>query len=219
MITIDINKLHHPVTALGHGRRLGIWTQGCTVHCPGCVSLDTWESGPEWAVDVDEVLRWCSAALASDPELDGATISGGEPFDQAEGFTALLAGLRSLGAAYHRPFDLLAYSGRTITHLRRRHQPILDLLDAVVPEPYRDDLGQGGAWRGSANQPLVGLTDLGRERYDAVGDEPPERPQFQVAVDDEHIWYIGVPRRGDLERVVARAAARGVEQGALSWRT
>ncbi len=40
--TIELNKAHWPVTVLGPGRRIGLWVQGCSIHCPGCVSQDTW---------------------------------------------------------------------------------------------------------------------------------------------------------------------------------
>ena len=39
---LSVNRLHHPVTALGSGSRVGIWTQGCAIRCRGCASLDTW---------------------------------------------------------------------------------------------------------------------------------------------------------------------------------
>ena len=39
---IGLNRVHFPVTALGPGRRVGIWLQGCSIRCPGCMSLDTW---------------------------------------------------------------------------------------------------------------------------------------------------------------------------------
>jgi anaerobic ribonucleoside-triphosphate reductase activating protein len=39
---IGLNRVHFPVTALGPGRRIGIWLQGCLIRCPGCMSLDTW---------------------------------------------------------------------------------------------------------------------------------------------------------------------------------
>ena len=43
---IAINKAHFPVTVLGPGRRIGIWLQGCSIHCKGCVSQDTWAADP-----------------------------------------------------------------------------------------------------------------------------------------------------------------------------
>ena len=39
---IRLNKAHYPVTALGPGRRIGLWLQGCALACPGCISQDSW---------------------------------------------------------------------------------------------------------------------------------------------------------------------------------
>ncbi|HSV19446.1 MAG TPA: 4Fe-4S cluster-binding domain-containing protein, partial [Casimicrobiaceae bacterium] len=47
--TIELNKAHWPVTVLGPGKRIGLWLQGCSIHCPGCVSQDTWSADPSKA--------------------------------------------------------------------------------------------------------------------------------------------------------------------------
>src|SRR3546814_9784731 len=42
LMRIAVSRLHFPVTALGPGRRIGLWLQGCSIRCPGCISVDTW---------------------------------------------------------------------------------------------------------------------------------------------------------------------------------
>ena len=91
--SVRLAKLHHPVTALGPGVRAGIWFQGCTLACPGCLSRDTWEADESRRVPVSSVLEW----LAGLPELDGVTISGGEPMCQLEFTRALLQASREHG--------------------------------------------------------------------------------------------------------------------------
>ena len=102
---IAISRIHFPVTRLGPGRRVGIWVQGCSIRCPGCISVDTWAQG-RGRTGVSEVLEaiapWISIA-------DGFTISGGEPFDQSEALTTLLAGIRKLSAA-----DILVFTGHSL---------------------------------------------------------------------------------------------------------
>jgi anaerobic ribonucleoside-triphosphate reductase activating protein len=70
--------MHFPVTTLGPGRRVGVWLQGCSIRCQGCISVDTWIKD-RGITTVDEVVTalqlWLSRA-------DGITVSGGEPFDQ-----------------------------------------------------------------------------------------------------------------------------------------
>ena len=213
---IRINRVHYPVVVLGHGRRAGIWTQGCGIGCAGCVSLDTWDADPATEVDVTAVTDWC-AALPGD--VDGVTISGGEPFDQPDAFLALLEGLHAWRAGRDRPVDLLAYSGRSLTVLRARFAPHLALLDAVIPGRFVAALAPGNRWRGSANQDLVPLSRLGHERYDSEVDRPAGTTRIQVGSDGERIYHIGVPAPGDLVALEAALARRGLAYEEASWRS
>src|SRR4051812_41543155 len=88
---IRLNKAHFPVSSLGPGRRIGIWFQGCSIGCPGCISQDTWEADESSLVDLTVVLDWCRHQIQGCPE--GVTISGGEPFEQAAALVTLLDGL------------------------------------------------------------------------------------------------------------------------------
>lgn len=211
---LQLNKAHYPVTALGPGTRVGIWVQGCSIHCAGCISRDTWAPDAARAIEVEELMRWI-AGLGS--PIDGVTISGGEPFDQPQALGTLLDALAAWRRTRRGAVDLLCFSGYPLRRLEREHGDLLGALDAVIAEPYRQREPTGLIWRGSANQRLVPLTELGHERYDRFLDHAPERPPFQVAVDDG-VWYIGVPRAGDMERLLAATAAAGVHQEAASWR-
>ena len=91
--TLQLNKAHWPVTVLGPGRRIGLWVQGCTIDCKGCVSQDTWPQDATKAIAVRDLVAWCKRTAGD--ALDGVTISGGEPFEQPDGLRALLAGLRA----------------------------------------------------------------------------------------------------------------------------
>lgn len=212
---IAVNKAHFPVTVLGPGRRIGIWMQGCSIGCPGCVSHDTWERDPGREMPVDSLLAWCFG-VAQDG-LDGVTISGGEPFDQPQALQALLSGFAAWRDRGGLEFDLLCYSGYTMRVLTARHRPILELLDAIIPEPYVESRPTALAWRGSSNQPLVALSELGRDRY-ASADSAPPTQRMQFRVERERIWYIGVPLRGDMERLESRCRDRGLDLQQVSWR-
>lgn len=216
--TLQINKAHWPVTVLGPGRRIGLWVQGCTIHCPGCVSQDTWAADPAKTMSVTDIVAWCRKV--TDNKLDGVTISGGEPFEQPAGLAALLHALRAWRREANLDFDILCYSGFPLKTLKRKHAGVLALLDAIIPEPYVDNLPLTGVWRGSSNQPLVALSDRGRARYAAFFDAsaPAQGKRIQAAVEGGRIWMIGIPERGDMERVEALCASRGLTLGQVSWR-
>lgn len=211
---LAISRMHYPVTALGPGRRAGIWVQGCAIGCPGCASRDTWERPEESFVELKWLLDWC-AALPGD--VQGVTISGGEPFEQPEALAGLLEALHAWRRERAPEIDLLCYSGLSWRRLCRDHGPILALLDAIIPEPFVERLPPQ-LWRGSANQRIVALSPLGKARYDdtRLAASP---PHMQVAVDGGEIWFIGIPGRGDLDKVLDAAAARGVSAGGASWRS
>lgn len=216
--TLQINKAHWPVTVLGPGRRLGLWLQGCTIHCAGCVSQDTWPVDATKTIAVHDLLGWCRRVAGN--TLDGVTISGGEPFEQPAGLLALLAGLHAWRRTAGLDFDILCYSGYPMRKLERKHAKILALLDAVIPEPYVDHLPQENVWRGSRNQPLVPLSDRGRARYrntiDGAADAGGKR--MQATVEGGRIWMIGIPGRGDMAAVEALCASRGLALTKVSWR-
>ena len=218
---IRLNKAHFPVTTLGYGRRLGLWVQGCGIGCEGCVSRDTWDAAGGWDADVAEVVAWCEARRRDG--IDGITVTGGEPFEQPEALASLLEALDAWRRQLERPFDVLCYSGLPLAVVERRHGDIVAMLDVLIPEPYvarraGTDGAAAGRWRGSDNQPIVPLTPLGRERYGDEASYPDDAPRIQISVDQGAVWFVGIPRRGDLERLEERARARGVVMENVSWR-
>lgn len=215
---ILLNKAHFPVTVLGPGRRIGLWLQGCTIRCKGCVSRDTWPADPARAMPVAALLAWCRKVAADG--FDGVTISGGEPFDQPKPLAALLDGLAAWRASAGLDFDILCYSGHPLKTLEKRHAKILARLDALIPEPYADGRPLGGLWRGSDNQTLVPLSPRGIARYaDSVAaPQAEDAKRMQVSLQDGRLWFIGIPHRGDMAALEELCRARGLELGQVSWR-
>jgi anaerobic ribonucleoside-triphosphate reductase activating protein len=216
--TVELNKAHWPVTVLGPGRRIGLWLQGCTIRCKGCVSQDTWPRDASRTIAVSTLVEWCRRTAPDGP--DGVTISGGEPFEQPAGLRALLRGLVAWRRNAGLDFDILCYSGYPLTRLRRQHAAILDLLDAIIPEPFVEAAPLTHLWRGSGNQPLVPLSQRGRERYATHVDADADRDgkRMQVAIEGGRVWMIGIPARGDMARVETLCAERGLELRDVSWR-
>jgi anaerobic ribonucleoside-triphosphate reductase activating protein len=137
---IDLSRLHFPVTALGPGRRIGIWFQGCSIRCPGCISADTWAFRTA-AATVADVLASAQTWL---PAANGITISGGEPFDHIGALEALLRDLRSRGAA-----DILVFSGYSLEALGGHLSRMGGLIDAIVTDPFERESPQTLRLRGS----------------------------------------------------------------------
>lgn len=209
-MNIRVNRLHFPVTTLGPGQRIGIWLQGCSIGCRGCVSRDTWTADETRSIPVAGVVDACRRLCPDGP--DGITISGGEPFEQPAALAALVHELREWGVELRRDdLDLLCYSGLTMRTLRAKHRSLLALIDAVIPEPFVEHRPVGGPWRGSDNQPVVPLSPLGERRYGAGTSADGANPRrLQVDTSDGRLLFIGIPGRGDLERHRRELADAGI---------
>jgi anaerobic ribonucleoside-triphosphate reductase activating protein len=198
---INISRVHYPITTLGPGRRIGVWFQGCSIRCSGCISADTWASG-RGELELDQVLQHIEGAL---PHADGITISGGEPFDQTEALAALLKSLRQRTAA-----DVLVYSGYAFEKIVGILPAFDGLIDALISEPFLLHAPQTLSLRGSDNQRLHLFTELGRARFAEFEAPSPGNPAFDVMFDsDGTVWLAGIPRRGDLQRLAARLREAG----------
>ena len=189
-----LSRIHFPVTTLGPGRRIGIWFQGCSIRCKGCVSADTWGTG-KGGVSIDKSMAVITPWLN---DADGITISGGEPFDQPEALANLLAKIRSKTS-----IDILVYSG----HPFEKIAPIVDqckgYIDAVISDPYEEKTPQTLALRGSDNQRLHCLTPLGITRFSQFDRTlKPSDKNFDIMFEEEGaIWLAGIPRHDDMRRL------------------
>ena len=204
--SVRIESLQWPVTVLGYGHRIGIWFQGCTIGCPGCCAKHTWEADDSKAVARADLQAWIET-LPLD-EVDGVTISGGEPFEQPDALLWLATVLRR-EMRFARDIDILCYSGLRWSRLVRSHDQILQQLDAVVTEPFVEHLPT--RWlRGSSNQQIHALSGLGEERYGSSNDQ---RNELQLVAASDGIRLVGIPDRGDVDRWEQQLGEYGVTLG------
>lgn len=213
---IQINRVHFPVTVLGPGRRIGIWLQGCSIGCKGCLAHDTWPPDPSRSISISKLIARFDRIV--DGSVHGVTISGGEPFDQAPALCALIDAVREWASARGFDIDVLCYSGYPFRALCVRHPQVLERLDAVIPEPFIQRRSTRLFLRGSGNQPLVLLSPLGWQRMQKyVSTQAEGTGNLQLAVDDGRLWVIGVPGPGDLEKVEEALAKSGIVRAKVSW--
>jgi anaerobic ribonucleoside-triphosphate reductase activating protein len=201
-VNLALSRIHFPVTALGPGNRVGIWFQGCSIRCAGCISVDTWAPG-KTHVTLEDVIATVSPWLE---QATGLTISGGEPFDQPGALHGLLCEIRKRFTTV----DILVFTGYEIAALPDFvHSE--QLIDALITDPYRSDLPQTLALRGSDNQALHLLTDLGRHRLGPFARQRNTTDdRLDLMVDDDGtVWMAGIPKRGDLGRLLALLRANG----------
>ncbi|WP_429163491.1 anaerobic ribonucleoside-triphosphate reductase activating protein [Desulfitispora alkaliphila] len=139
----------------GTGLRMVVWAQGCKHNCPGCHNPETHSFNGGIEVYTEEIL----AEFDSNPLLTGITLSGGDPFEQAEACAILAREVVKRGK------DVWTYTGYTIEEiLKLKKNGWLELLyytDVLVDGPYiEQEKNLQLDFRGSANQRLV---DVKRE--------------------------------------------------------
>ena len=93
---LRVHALVENSTVNGPGARAVIWVQGCSLGCPGCWNPQTHAPLQGFRLDVSEILEWFAKA-SRENRIEGLTISGGEPMEQAP---AVLELLRRLKAAH-----------------------------------------------------------------------------------------------------------------------
>lgn len=194
VLTVGISRIHFPVTTLGPGRRLGIWFQGCSLRCEGCISVDTWATA-KTLIPIEQLMMKLSSYL---PLIDGITISGGEPFDQFEALLAIVVQLRE-----RTKVDILVYTGYAVEDITDQLQQIKPYIDVLISDPFQRQSSQTLRLRGSDNQRLHCFTSRAVEKFayyqQAVTTED---KVLDVMFDAEGVvWFAGIPRRDDFVKL------------------
>ena len=196
--SINLNRLHFPVSTLGFGQRVALWVQGCSLQCPGCISHDTWEPN-RGQVPFSQLTATIEPWLE---QSDGLTISGGEPFEQPEALARLLAWWRQR----HRG-DILVFSGMSWERLCKHHSDVLAQIDVVVSDPFLASAGHDLPLRGSDNQRLHRLTPLAEEHYAVIADQR----VLDLCWDGNRVWMAGIPHPADLAALHERLRSQGLD--------
>lgn len=128
----------------GPYERTVVHFQGCTLNCPGCFNKDT---------HAMNIGRYMSAAeiMSNIPShIKHVTISGGEPFLQAEGLHSLVTLLRE------KDYGIIVFSGFYLHEIMKMPygEKILANIDVLIDGRFvKEELAVDGL-RGSNNQTI-----------------------------------------------------------------
>lgn len=139
--------------AEGPGRRFAVWVQGCSLRCAGCCNPEMFDARRGTPQPIEELLARVPATV------EGITLLGGEPFEQAPAAAAFARAVRARG------LTVMVFTGYTLAELGAREDAgellaVTDLLvdgryDRTRPEPPPP---HGRRWLGSTNQVMHHLT-------------------------------------------------------------
>lgn len=155
---LNIAAICPSTQTLGPGKRYVAWVQGCCFSCDNCGSSEWREMRQADLVRPEDL----AAAILRVPDLEGITISGGEPMLQAANLIKLMGLVHA-----HRPLSVICYTGFTLEALKERNDQATDdllaALDVLIDGPYMDQLNDNLGWRGSSNQRVHFLSGRYRE--------------------------------------------------------
>ncbi|MGE5560437.1 MAG: 4Fe-4S single cluster domain-containing protein [Chloroflexota bacterium] len=148
--TIRIHSIVRRSRVGGPGLRCLVHTQGCTLACPGCFNPGAQDplGGREYGV------HELAQSIIGDRGIEGVTISGGEPLQQAPAVAELLSELQAAG------LTTVLYSGYTLAEITALHgsEGVLAATDVLIDGRYQATAPCHDGYRGSANQQFHFLT-------------------------------------------------------------
>lgn len=192
LTSVRLHNLLRHTKVLGPGIRAAIWFQGCRRSCKGCMSPDTRSMNAGVVMPTkrlyDEIMKI--------NDIEGITISGGEPFLQVDALYELLCALRQTSK-----LGVIIYTGYTMEELRRCENDKIDrilsgLADLVIDGEYVDELNNGGSLVGSSNQQLNFITDRylnDKELYEG------NIRNVEILATKDTFFFTGIPERSMLE--------------------
>lgn len=190
---------------LGPGKRYALWLQGCQKRCPHCIfhAGQPLNRGGEW-LPVEKI--W--SEIKSVRDLTGITVSGGEPFLQAEALARLIKFLRDETA-----LDVMIFTGYTLSELQNRPDSatafILGNIDILVDGEYREELNTNSIYRGSDNQVVHFLSPKYLPFKDLIARTKNRSLEFVYRKNSE-LFMVGIPPKGFEEKFL-RTILKGVE--------
>jgi anaerobic ribonucleoside-triphosphate reductase activating protein len=145
-LLLNIHAILPASRANGPGLRTVVWFQGCSIGCQGCFNPLTHSAEPQQLITPEVLVE---QIIANSSEIEGITISGGEPFDQAEGLLVFLKLLRSTSG-----LSIVLLSGYTFKQIVKKPfgSAILQQVDVLIAGPFINDLKSPARLAGSSNK-------------------------------------------------------------------
>lgn len=138
----------------GPGLRFVVFVQGCSHNCLNCHNPQTHDPSGGYESSIDEIIE----QLKSDSLVEGVTLSGGDPFEQALACTKLAVEIKH----FNPELTIWTYTGYTYEQLvssgNYEWQLLLDLTDVLVDGPFIESKKSYELkFRGSSNQRLIDM--------------------------------------------------------------
>ena len=198
---MQIARIVEKTSVEGPFLRAAIWFQGCTINCPGCCN-------PEFqAIEGGELLTAGDLLnrVMNIHEIEGVTLLGGEPLDQAFELELFLKELKR-----ETNLGVVLFTGYTSEQIFEdyRCRSIAALCDLIIAGPFvKEQTPDRRMWIGSKNQKIIEITD----RYkDLCQSWPMGKLDIEICISDGEISFNGTPLKefDELNEIFSKTGGR-----------
>ena len=180
MTNIRIHNILPKSRANGPGIRFCIWVQGCTLGCPNCHNPATHNLDSGTEVSIKNLYDKISSLVG---EIDGISISGGEPLQQPTAVIELLTLVKN-----KLNLSTILWTGYSPKELEKMHllETLKEIVDVIVSGRYIDKLRIAKGLRGSNNKKYIINSNL------YTIDDLDNIPVTELIFSDEGIVITGI---------------------------
>jgi len=149
-------------TANGPGRRAVIWFQGCSFRCKGCFNPGALTMDIHKEISVDDLFNEVRS-LEMKGEIEGITLSGGEPLMQIDLVLQFLERVRN-----ETSLSVIVFTGWTLEEIAKMEdvpEALEKLVDVIIAGRYVERWRIASGLIGSSNKKMYFFTQRYRE-YD-----------------------------------------------------
>lgn len=139
----------------GPGIRFVVFVQGCNHKCPGCHNEHSQDFSGGKYMSISTIIE----KLKENPLLDGVTLSGGEPFGQADVVSKLAEELKLLD------YNVMTYSGYTYEQIEEKaltdngFSRLIENTDILIDGRFEEEERNLTLnFRGSENQRIIDIS-------------------------------------------------------------
>lgn len=186
--SIRISWYYNSTECLGPYQRFALWLQGCSRNCSGCISRDNQDLSGGHIIKITDLAD----VILSCKNTEGITISGGEPFYQADKLCILLSQIKKVRHEY----GVIIYTGYILDDLVKSKEKYVDELiykytDILIDGPYLSELDDNIGLRGSSNQKIISFTDHYKDKMNIYNN--PSGRKSSVYLSDKKTQMVGIP--------------------------
>lgn len=147
-------------------------------------------------------------AVCESNRVDGFTITGGDPMEQAEELSLLLTQLRGISE------DILIYTGYTLEQLRQKKSAavnsVLKNTAVLIDGLYIEERNNGCPLRGSDNQRVIFIDEEYRPAYEEYMKQGNEIQNFTIG---SSVVSVGIHSPGYPEQLDRRLMEKNLMRG------